>query len=114
MWVNLAHLVVDEESWLGRQAEMTSANVYDSRLGEALIQSDEQSLCVDRTYDSQALVSYLSLARSLAMISASAAALTWVSPPSRVPVCSRSLCLARSTNRSPDSARTAELPVAAW
>jgi IS5 family transposase len=33
-----AHLAVDEESGLVRQAEMTSANVHDSRLGEALIQ----------------------------------------------------------------------------
>jgi transposase, IS5 family len=33
---------VDEESGLVRQAEMTPANVHDSRLGEALIQGDEQ------------------------------------------------------------------------
>ena len=37
-----AHLAVDEESGLVRQAEMTPANVHDSRLGEALIQGDEQ------------------------------------------------------------------------
>src|SRR6201996_7399864 len=37
-----AHLAVPEESGLVRQAEMTSANVHDSRLGEALIQGDEQ------------------------------------------------------------------------
>ncbi len=31
-----AHLAVDEERGLVRHAEMTSANVHDSRLGEAL------------------------------------------------------------------------------
>ena len=36
-------------------AEMTSANVHDSRLGEALIQGDEQGYFADRAYDSQAL-----------------------------------------------------------
>ena len=39
-----AHLAVDEESGLVRQAEMTPANVHDSRLGEALIQGDETGL----------------------------------------------------------------------
>ena len=39
-----AHLAVDEESGFVRQAEMTSANVHDSRLGEALIQGDETGL----------------------------------------------------------------------
>jgi transposase, IS5 family len=50
-----AHVAVDEESGLVRQAEMTSANVHDSRLGEALIQGDEQGFFADRAYDSQAL-----------------------------------------------------------
>jgi len=50
-----AHLAVDEESGLVRQAEMTSANVHDSRLGETLIQGDEQGYFADRAYDSQAL-----------------------------------------------------------
>jgi len=50
-----AHLAVDEESGLVRQAEMTSANVHDSRLGEALIQGDERGYFADRAYDSQAL-----------------------------------------------------------
>ncbi len=45
-----AHLAVDEESGLVRQAEMTSANVHDSRLGEALIQGDEQGYFADRAY----------------------------------------------------------------
>jgi IS5 family transposase len=49
-----AHLAVDEGSGLVRQAEMTSANVHDSRLGEALIQGDEQGYFADRAYDSQA------------------------------------------------------------
>jgi IS5 family transposase len=50
-----AHLAVDEGSGLVRQAEMISANVHDSRLGEALIQGDEQGYFADRAYDSQAL-----------------------------------------------------------
>jgi transposase, IS5 family len=50
-----AHLAVDEESGLMRQAEMTSANVHDSRLGEALIQGDEQGYFADKAYDSLAL-----------------------------------------------------------
>jgi IS5 family transposase len=44
-----AHLAVDEESGLVRQAEMTSANVHDSRLGETLIQGDEQGYFADGT-----------------------------------------------------------------
>jgi IS5 family transposase len=54
-----AHLAVDEESDLVRQAEMTPANVHDSRLdsslGEALIHGDEQGYFADRAYDSQTL-----------------------------------------------------------
>src|SRR5580704_7130561 len=50
-----AHLAVDEESGLVREALMTPANVHDSRLGEALIQGDEQGFFADRAYDSQAL-----------------------------------------------------------
>jgi transposase, IS5 family len=50
-----AHLAVDEESGLVRRAEMTSANVHDSRLGEALIQGDEQGYFADKAYGSQAL-----------------------------------------------------------
>jgi IS5 family transposase len=34
---------------------MTPANVHDSRLGEALIQGDEQGFFADRAYDSQTL-----------------------------------------------------------
>jgi transposase, IS5 family len=49
-----AHLAVDEDSGLVRQAEMTSANVHDSRLGEALVQGDEEAVFADRAYDSQA------------------------------------------------------------
>lgn len=50
-----AHLAVDEESGLVRQAEMTSANVHDGRMGERLIQGDEQGFFGDKAYDSQAL-----------------------------------------------------------
>ena len=45
-----AHLAVDEGSGLVRQAEMTSANVHDSRLAEALIQGDEQGYFADKAY----------------------------------------------------------------
>ena len=48
-----AHLAVDEESGLVRQAEMTSANVHDFRLAEALIQGDEQGYFADKAYSSQ-------------------------------------------------------------
>ena len=48
------HLAVDQGSGLVRQAEMTSVNVHDSRLGEALVQGDEQAVFADRAYDSQA------------------------------------------------------------
>jgi len=50
-----AHLAVDEESGLVRQAEMTSANVHDSRLAETLIQGDERGFFADKAYDSQRL-----------------------------------------------------------
>jgi transposase, IS5 family len=49
-----AHLAVDEESGLVRQAEMTSANVHDSCLAETLIQGDEQGYFADKAYDGQA------------------------------------------------------------
>jgi IS5 family transposase len=49
-----AHLAVDEESGLVRQAEMTSANVHDFCLAEALIQGDEQGYFADKAYSSQA------------------------------------------------------------
>ena len=39
-----AHLAVDEESGLVRQAEMTSADLHDSQRGEAMIQGDEFGL----------------------------------------------------------------------
>jgi IS5 family transposase len=49
-----AHLAVDEGSGFVRQAEMTSANVHDSRLAEALIQGDEQGYFADKAYSDQA------------------------------------------------------------
>ena|SRR5580704_7833170 len=49
-----AHLAVDEESGLVRQAEMTSANVHDFCLAEALIQGDEQGYFADKAYSCQA------------------------------------------------------------
>jgi transposase, IS5 family len=59
-----AHLAADEDSGLVRQAEMTPANVHDSRLAEALIQGDEQGYFADKAYDSQAFRETLE-ARSL-------------------------------------------------
>jgi IS5 family transposase len=49
-----AHLWVDAGAGLVRQAEMTSANVHDSRLAEALIQGDEQGYFADMVYSCQA------------------------------------------------------------
>ena len=40
-----AHLAVDEESGLVRQAEITSADLHDSQRGEAMIQGDGQPAC---------------------------------------------------------------------
>jgi transposase, IS5 family len=45
---------VDEESGR-RPGRATPANVHDRRLGESLIQRDEQRFFADRGYDSQAL-----------------------------------------------------------
>jgi len=50
-----AHLAVDEESAIVRQAEMTSADLHDSQRGEALIQGDEKAYYADKAYDSAAL-----------------------------------------------------------
>ncbi|MFY9628768.1 MAG: IS5 family transposase [Methylocystis sp.] len=50
-----AHLAVDEESGIVRQAEMTSADLHDSQRGEAMIQGDEQAYYGDKAYDSAAL-----------------------------------------------------------
>ena len=49
-----AHLAVDEESGLVRQAEMTPAHVHDARLAEALIQGDKQGYFADKAYSDQA------------------------------------------------------------
>jgi IS5 family transposase len=50
-----AHLAVDEESELVRQAEMTSADLHDSQRGAAMIQGDEQAYYADKAYDSRGL-----------------------------------------------------------
>jgi len=55
-----AHLAVDEESGLVRQAEMTSADLHDSQRGLAMIQGDEQAYYGDKAYDSEALRNALS------------------------------------------------------
>src|SRR5208283_4316508 len=50
-----AHLAVDEESGVVRQAGMTSADLHDSQRGLAMIQGDEEAYYGDKAYDSQAL-----------------------------------------------------------
>lgn len=50
-----AHLAVDEDSGLVRQAEMSSADLHDSQKGAALIQGDEKAFYADKAYDSAAL-----------------------------------------------------------
>ena len=50
-----AHLSVDEESGIVRQAEMSSADLHDSQKGEDLIQGDEKAYFADKAYDSAAL-----------------------------------------------------------
>ena len=50
-----AHIAVDEQSDLIRQAEMTSADLHDSQRGEAMIQGDEEAYYADKAYDSKAL-----------------------------------------------------------
>ena len=50
-----AHLAVDEDSGLVRQAEMTSADLHDGQRGETMIQGDEQASYADKAYDSRAL-----------------------------------------------------------
>ena len=49
-----AHLAVDEESGVVRQAEMTSADLHDSQRGLAMIQGDEEAYYGDKAYDGQA------------------------------------------------------------
>lgn len=50
-----AHLAVDEESGVVRQAEMTSADLHDRQRGEAMIEGDEEAYYADKAYDSKAL-----------------------------------------------------------
>ncbi len=50
-----AHLAVDEESGIVRQAEMTGADLHDSQRGEAMIQGDEDAYYGDKAYDSKGL-----------------------------------------------------------
>ena len=48
-----AHVAVDEGSGLVRKAQMSSANLHDIRLGEAMIMGDEKGFFADKAYDSQ-------------------------------------------------------------
>jgi IS5 family transposase len=50
-----AHLAVDEESGIVRQAQTTSADPHDSRRGEAPIRGDERAYDGDKAYDSRGL-----------------------------------------------------------
>lgn len=47
------HVAVDEGGGLVRKAQMTSANLHDMRLGEAMILGDEKGFFADKAYDSQ-------------------------------------------------------------
>ena len=49
-----AHLAADAESGLAPQAQMTSANGHDGRMGKALVQGGEEGYFTDKAYDSQA------------------------------------------------------------
>jgi IS5 family transposase len=49
-----AHIAVDEQSDLIRQAEMTSADLHGQR-GETMIQGDEEAYYADKAYDSKTL-----------------------------------------------------------
>ena len=48
-----AHVAVGEGSELVRKARMTSANLHDIRMGDAMISGDEKSFFADKAYDSQ-------------------------------------------------------------
>lgn len=50
-----AHIAVDEDSGLIRQAVLTSADLHDSRMATSLIQGDEGAVYADKAYGSQAL-----------------------------------------------------------
>lgn len=48
-----AHIGVDQESGLIRDAILTSADMHDSLVGPSLIQGDEEAVYADKAYDSQ-------------------------------------------------------------
>jgi len=48
------HVGVDEDSGLIRKAEMTPANVHDTKVFETLLSGDEKSVYADKAYDSTA------------------------------------------------------------
>lgn len=48
-----AHIAVDQESGLIRDAILTSADVHDSLAAPSLVQGDEQAVYADKAYDSQ-------------------------------------------------------------
>jgi len=50
-----AHVAVDEESNLIRDAELSSADLHDSQMVYEMIQGDEKAVYADKGYDSQAL-----------------------------------------------------------
>lgn len=49
-----AHVAVDEESNLIRDAKMTGADVHDSLVGPELVQGDEQTVYADKAYGNKA------------------------------------------------------------
>ena len=48
-----AHIAVDQESGLIRDAILTGADIHDSLAGPALVQGDEEAVYADKAYDSQ-------------------------------------------------------------
>lgn len=48
-----AHIAVDQESGLIRDAILTGADMHDSLVGPSLVQGDEEAVYADKAYDSQ-------------------------------------------------------------
>jgi len=48
-----AHIAVDQDSGLIRDAILTGADIHDSLAGPALVQGDEEAVYADKAYDSQ-------------------------------------------------------------
>lgn len=49
-----AHIAVDEDSGIIRQAVLTSADLHDSQVATPLIQGDKEAVSADKAYGAQA------------------------------------------------------------